>query len=111
MGINQTVMAALSFVVIAALIGAPGLGKPVIDALIIRNVGDGFVAGIAVVLIAIMLDRSTSAAITKKETFVPPSGSGSKAQKTCSHNCWHHSDRWHCVIASNGLGGILPKAN
>jgi glycine betaine/proline transport system permease protein len=73
MGVNQTVMAALSFVVIAALIGAPGLGKPVIDALIIRNVGEGFVAGIAVVLIAIMLDRSTSAAITKKDTFVPPS--------------------------------------
>ena len=81
MGINQTVMAALSFVVIAALIGAPGLGKPVIDALIIRNVGDGFVAGIAVVLIAIMLDRSTSAAITKKDTFVPPSEADRKRRK------------------------------
>lgn len=71
LGINQTVMAALSFVVIAALIGAPGLGKPVIDALIIRDVGGGFVAGIAVVLIAIMLDRSTSAAISADESFVP----------------------------------------
>lgn len=81
MGINQTVMAALSFVVIAALIGAPGLGKPVIDALIIRNVGDGFVAGIAVVLLAIMLDRSTSAAITKKDTFVPPSPADRKRRK------------------------------
>lgn len=81
MGINQTVMAALSFVVIAALIGAPGLGKPVIDALIIRNVGDGFVAGIAVVLLAIMLDRSTSAAITKKDTFVPPSLADRKRRK------------------------------
>ena len=81
MGVNQTVMAALSFVVIAALIGAPGLGKPVIDALIIRNVGDGFVAGIAVVLIAIMLDRSTSAAITKKDTFVPPSEADRKRRK------------------------------
>ena len=81
MGINQTVMAALSFVVIAALIGAPGLGKPVIDALIIRNVGDGFVAGIAVVLLAIMLDRSTSAAISQKETFVPPSDADRKRRK------------------------------
>jgi glycine betaine/proline transport system permease protein len=81
MGVNQTVMAALSFVVIAALIGAPGLGKPVIDALIIRNVGDGFVAGIAVVLLAIMLDRSTSAAITKKDTFVPPSDADRKRRK------------------------------
>ena len=81
MGVNQTVMAALSFVVIAALIGAPGLGKPVIDALIIRNVGEGFVAGIAVVLIAIMLDRSTSAAISKKDSFVPPSEADRKRRK------------------------------
>lgn len=72
LGINQTVMAALSFVVIAALIAAPGLGKPVIDALIIRNVGDGFVAGLAVVFVAILLDRSTSAAAHKQVTFVPP---------------------------------------
>lgn len=81
MGVNQTVMAALSFVVIAALIGAPGLGKPVIDALIIRDVGGGFVAGIAVVLIAIMLDRSTSAAISSQDTFVPPSDADRKRRK------------------------------
>ena len=72
LGINQTVMAALSFVVIAALIAAPGLGKPVVAALIIRNVGDGFVAGFAVVFVAILLDRSTSAAANKRTTFVPP---------------------------------------
>ena len=72
LGVNQTVMAALSFVVIAALIAAPGLGKPVIDALIIRNVGDGFVAGLAVVFVAILLDRSTSAAARKQASFVPP---------------------------------------
>lgn len=72
LGINQTVMAALSFVVIAALIAAPGLGKPVVAALIIRNVGDGFVAGFAVVFVAILLDRSTSAAANRRTTFVPP---------------------------------------
>lgn len=74
LGVNQTVMAALSFVVIAALIGAPGLGGPVINALTIRNVGDGFVAGFAVVLVAIMLDRSTSAAVKTNKSFVPPTG-------------------------------------
>jgi len=63
LGINQTTLAALSFVVIAALIGAPGLGKPVIEALTIRNVGDGVVAGLAVVFLAIMLDRATTAAV------------------------------------------------
>jgi glycine betaine/proline transport system permease protein len=72
LGINQTVMAALSFVVIAALIGAPGLGKPVVEALIIRNVGQGFVAGFAVVFVAILLDRSTSAAAKAQEGFIPP---------------------------------------
>jgi glycine betaine/proline transport system permease protein len=73
LGINQTVMAALSFVVIAALIASPGLGGPIVSALTIRNVGDGFVAGLAVVFIAIMLDRSTSAAAKTKQTFIPPS--------------------------------------
>lgn len=72
LGINQTVMAAVSFVVVAALIGAPGLGKPVISALIIRNVGQGFVAGFAVVFLAILMDRSTSAAAKRQNSFVPP---------------------------------------
>ena len=72
LGINQTVMAAVSFVVVAALIGAPGLGKPVIEALIIRNVGQGFVAGFAVVFLAILMDRSTSAAAKRQTTFIPP---------------------------------------
>lgn len=81
LGINQTVMAALSFVVIAALIGAPGLGKPVVEALIIRNVGEGFVAGLAVVLLAIMLDRSTSAVIKNEGSFVPPSLAAQKRRK------------------------------
>ena len=74
LGVNQTMMAALSFVVIAALIGAPGLGKPVVAALIIRDVGDGVVAGLAVVFLAIMLDRATTAAVARTGTFVHESG-------------------------------------
>jgi glycine betaine/proline transport system permease protein len=72
LGVNQTVMAALSFVVIAALIAAPGLGKPVVAALTIQNTGRGFVAGLAVVCMAIMLDRATSAAAVKQQSFIPP---------------------------------------
>jgi glycine betaine/proline transport system permease protein len=68
LAVNQTTLAALSFVVIAALIGAPGLGKPVIEALTIRNVGDGVVAGLAVVLLAVMLDRATSAAVNRDQS-------------------------------------------
>jgi len=74
LGVNQTTLAALSFVVIAALIGAPGLGKPVIDALTIRNVGDGLTAGLAVVLLAIMLDRATTAAVLRSQSYVPVAG-------------------------------------
>ncbi len=73
LGINQTTLAALSFVVIAALIGAPGLGKPVVEALTIRNVGDGVVAGLAVVFLAIMLDRATTAAV-QHSAELPPEG-------------------------------------
>jgi len=74
LGVNQTTLAALSFVVIAALIGAPGLGKPVVQALTIRNVGDGAVAGLAVVFLAIMLDRATTAAVLASESFIPREG-------------------------------------
>jgi len=73
LGVNQTTLAALSFVVIAALIGAPGLGEPVIRALSIRNIGDGVTAGLAVVLLAIMLDRSTTAAVVRSDQ-IPPTG-------------------------------------
>ena len=73
LGVNQTTLAALSFVVIAALIGAPGLGEPVLRALSIRNIGDGVTAGLAVVLLAVMLDRSTTAAVAKSNQ-IPLSG-------------------------------------
>jgi glycine betaine/proline transport system permease protein len=61
-GINQSMMAALSMATIAALVNGPGLGKPVVSALQILNVGAASVAGLAIVLTAIMLDRTTTAA-------------------------------------------------
>ncbi|WP_396121605.1 ABC transporter permease subunit, partial [Bacillus cereus] len=45
-GINQTVMLSLSMVVIASMIGAPGLGREVLTALKRTQVGNGFVAGL-----------------------------------------------------------------
>ena len=56
-GITQCIMLSLSMVVIAALVGAGGLGVPVVRALNTVQVGMGFEAGIAIVLLAIMLDR------------------------------------------------------
>jgi glycine betaine/proline transport system permease protein len=61
-GINQCTLAALSMATIAALVNGPGLGKPVAAALQIENVGAASVAGLAIVLMAIMLDRTTTAA-------------------------------------------------
>jgi glycine betaine/proline transport system permease protein/glycine betaine/proline transport system substrate-binding protein len=58
-GINQTVMLALSMVVIASMIGAPGLGREVLSALQRAQVGPGFVAGIGIVILAIIIDRIT----------------------------------------------------
>lgn len=61
-GINQCTMAALSMATIAALINGPGLGAPVLQALQALDVGSAFVSGLAIVLMAIMLDRTTTAA-------------------------------------------------
>jgi len=62
LGVNQTIMAALSMVTIAALIDAPGLGKTVIKALETLDVGTAFNAGLAIVVLAVVLDRTTTAA-------------------------------------------------
>ncbi|HKT01002.1 MAG TPA: ABC transporter permease subunit [Rugosimonospora sp.] len=61
-GINQTTMCALAMVTIAALIDAPGLGQSVVQALEKLDVGDAFTAGLAIVIMAIVLDRVTTAA-------------------------------------------------
>ncbi|MDM8536068.1 choline ABC transporter permease subunit [Desulfobacterales bacterium HSG17] len=56
-GLTQCIMLSLSMVVIAALVGADGLGKPVIRALNSVNISQGFEAGLAIVIVAIVLDR------------------------------------------------------
>jgi glycine betaine/proline transport system permease protein len=61
-GLNQCMMAALSMATIAALINGPGLGQPVAQALQSLDIGNAFVSGIAIVIMAIVLDRTTTAA-------------------------------------------------
>jgi glycine betaine/proline transport system permease protein len=56
-GLTQTIMLSLSMVVIAALVGADGLGVPVVRALNTVNVAKGFEAGLCIVILAIILDR------------------------------------------------------
>ncbi len=56
-GVNQTVMLSLAMVVVASLIGAKGLGQDVLEALQYANVGQGILAGVAILFVALILDR------------------------------------------------------
>ncbi len=57
LGVNQTIMMALGMVVIASIVSAPGLGRDVLDGLKLLNVGEALNGGIAIVAMAIVLDR------------------------------------------------------
>lgn len=61
-GINQTIMLSLSMVVIASLVGAPGLGEIVYRSVTQVRIGLGFEGGLALVIIAMLLDRITQGA-------------------------------------------------
>ncbi|MBS3812728.1 ABC transporter permease subunit [Candidatus Bipolaricaulota bacterium] len=59
-GVNQTIMLALSMAVVAGLVGAGGLGGVVVRGIQRMRVGEGFVGGLVVVFVAMILDRATS---------------------------------------------------
>jgi glycine betaine/proline transport system permease protein len=65
-GLNQTIMMALSMVVIAAMIGAGGLGAPVILGLNTLDIGRAVTGGLGIVLMAIVLDRVTQSMAKRK---------------------------------------------
>ncbi|HHW07611.1 MAG TPA: proline/glycine betaine ABC transporter permease [Clostridia bacterium] len=67
-GINQCIMLALSMVVIASMVGAPGLGEGVLTGISQYKLDIGFEAGLAVVLLAMFLDRVTEA-LGKKNNY------------------------------------------
>ncbi len=66
-GVNQTIMLALSMVVISAMIGARGLGEEVLKGVTQMEIGKGFEGGIAVVILAMVLDRVTQALGSSKK--------------------------------------------
>ncbi len=67
-GINQTIMMALSMVIIASMVGAGGLGNDVLSSISRLDIGLGFESGLGVVLLAIMLDRITESFGVKRNT-------------------------------------------
>jgi glycine betaine/proline transport system permease protein len=89
-GVNQCTMAALSMATIAALINGPGLGQPVTQALQSLDIGAAFVSGLAIVIMAIMLDRTTTAASERSEVVARRGGG--------------HKRRRMIII---GVGGVL----
>jgi glycine betaine/proline transport system permease protein len=66
-GVSQCIMLSLSMVVIAALVGADGLGKPVVQALNTVNVAKGFEAGLVIVVVAVVLDRILTPAAGRRQ--------------------------------------------
>lgn len=94
-GINQTIMLALSMVVIASMIGAPGLGRGVLAAVQNADIGKGFVNGLALVILAIIIDR-----FTQKLNRMP--GDTPKSSK-------HHWKLWTGIVALLVMigGGVI----
>ncbi|MFC1982188.1 ABC transporter permease [Chloroflexota bacterium] len=70
-GVNQTIMMALAMVVIASMIGASGLGLEVLRGIERLDVGRGFIAGMSIVIVAIMIDRISQALGKSRETRRP----------------------------------------
>ncbi len=64
-GVNQTIMMSLAMVVIASLVSAPGLGVLVLRGINNLELGVGLVSGLGIVLLAVMLDRTTKAALDR----------------------------------------------
>ena len=64
-GVNQTIMMSLAMVVIASMVSAPGLGVLVLRGIRNLELGVGLIAGLGIVLLAVILDRSTKAALAR----------------------------------------------
>ena len=67
-GVNQTVMLSLAMVVVASLIGAKGLGQDVLEALQYANVGQGILAGIAILFVGKFIKTLSFQRMTKEST-------------------------------------------
>lgn len=99
-GINQTMMLALSMVVTASMIGAPGLGRGVLSALQQAQVGNGFVNGLALVILAIIIDRFTQKLNAPKKDRPAATDPASKTKK-----------KWVTIAAVAAVLGLVFTSN
>ena len=81
LGLNQTILAALSMAIIASYINGPGLGKPVLSALTQGDFGRGLVPGLLIVVMGIMLDRTTTAASERSEVVARGGGEDARRRR------------------------------
>ena len=100
-GINQTLMLALSMVVVASMIGAPGLGRGVLAAVQDADIGKGFVNGIALVILAIIIDR-----LTQKMNATP----NQKTDQQPEHSKYHWKSWTAIVVAIAMIGSGVAHA-
>lgn len=103
-GVNQTIMMALSMVVITALIGAPGLGRNVLQALQKGHVGEAFDAGLAIVILAIVLDRLTDHAGQWMDPRMRRVDAGVRGRR------WLYGILFAVVVAAIIFAASLPDA-
>ncbi|GAA1126033.1 ABC transporter permease [Nocardioides aquiterrae] len=80
-GLNQTILAALSMAIIASYVNGPGLGKPVLAALTENDFGAGLVPGLLIVATGIMLDRTTTAASERSERVARSGGENRRRRR------------------------------
>ncbi|MBD3913858.1 ABC transporter permease subunit [Nocardioides hwasunensis] len=80
-GLNQTTLAALSMATLASFVDGPGLGKPVLQGLRVNDVGTAFVPGVLIVVMAVMLDRTTTAASERSERIARGGGHANPLQR------------------------------
>ena len=110
-GVNQCMMAALSMATIAALVNGPGLGRNVVDALQTLNVGQASVAGLAIVILAIMLDRTTTAASERTEKASRGQVRAAGARRLSTKALLERLPRWATEEPGQGQGvAVLTPA-
>ncbi len=81
LGLNQTILAALSMGIIASYINGPGLGKPVLRGLTQGDFGRALVPGLLIVVMGIMLDRTTTAASERSEIVARGGGENVRVRR------------------------------